>query len=56
VEGPVGRPAGRRKPPVQAQDLLGLGLIDKIIPEPAGAAHTDSETTFRNVDKHLQSL
>ena len=21
---------------------------------PAGAAHTDYETTFRNVDKHLQ--
>ncbi len=39
---------------LQAQDLLGLGLIDKIIPEPAGGAHTDYETTFRNVDKHLQ--
>ena len=41
---------------LQAQDLLGLGLIDKIIPEPAGAAHTDHETTFRNVDKHLQPV
>jgi len=40
---------------LQAQDLLGLGLIDKIIPEPAGGAHIDYETTFRNVDKHLQT-
>ena len=39
---------------LQAQDLLGLGLIDQIIPEPAGGAHIDYETTFRNVDKHLQ--
>jgi acetyl-CoA carboxylase carboxyl transferase subunit alpha len=39
---------------LQAQDLLGLGLIDRIIPEPAGGAHIDYETTFRNVDKHLQ--
>jgi acetyl-CoA carboxylase carboxyl transferase subunit alpha len=41
---------------LQAQDLLGLGLIDKIIPEPAGGAHIDYETTFRNVDKHLQPV
>jgi acetyl-CoA carboxylase carboxyl transferase subunit alpha len=41
---------------LQAQDLLGLGLIDKIIPEPAGGAHVDYETTFRNVDKHLQPV
>jgi acetyl-CoA carboxylase carboxyl transferase subunit alpha len=40
---------------LQAQDLLGLGLIDRIIPEPAGGAHIDYETTFRNVDKHLQT-
>ena len=39
---------------IQAQDLLGLGVIDKIIPEPAGGAHIDPETTFKNVDKHLQ--
>ena len=41
---------------LQAQDLLGLGLIDKIIPEPAGGAHIDYETAFRNVDKHLQPV
>ena len=39
---------------LQAQDLLGLGLIDQIIPEPAGGAHMDYETTFRTLDKHLQ--
>lgn len=36
-----------------ARDLLGLGIIDKIIPEPPGGAHIDYETTFKNVDKHL---
>jgi acetyl-CoA carboxylase carboxyl transferase subunit alpha len=36
-----------------AQDLLELGIIDKIIPEPPGGAHIDFDTTFKNVDKHL---
>ncbi len=38
---------------IRAQDLLSLGIIDKIIPEPAGAAHIDPEQTFRNVDRFL---
>jgi len=38
---------------IRAEDLLALGLIDKIIPEPAGGAHVDPEQTFKNVDKHL---
>jgi acetyl-CoA carboxylase carboxyl transferase subunit alpha len=38
-----------------AQDLLELGVIDKIIPEPAGGAHIDFDTTFKNVDKHLSA-
>ncbi|MCX6558905.1 MAG: acetyl-CoA carboxylase carboxyltransferase subunit alpha [Candidatus Aminicenantes bacterium] len=38
---------------LRAQDHFGFGLIDKIIPEPAGGAHIDSETTFKTVDKHL---
>lgn len=38
---------------LRAQKLYELGIIDKIIPEPPGAAHMDYETTFRNVDKHL---
>jgi len=36
-----------------AQDLLGFGIIDKIIPEPPGGAHIDYEQTFKNVDKQL---
>ncbi len=36
-----------------AEDLLELGIIDKIIPEPPGGAHIDFDTTFKNVDKHL---
>jgi acetyl-CoA carboxylase carboxyl transferase subunit alpha len=38
-----------------AKDLLELGIIDKIIPEPPGGAHIDFETTFKNVDKHLNA-
>jgi acetyl-CoA carboxylase carboxyl transferase subunit alpha len=42
---------------IRAQDLYGLGVIDKIIPEPPGGAHIDYEQTFKNVDKYLsQSL
>ncbi len=38
---------------IRAQDLLELGIIDKIIPEPPGGAHIDPEATFRAVDKHI---
>jgi acetyl-CoA carboxylase carboxyl transferase subunit alpha len=38
-----------------AQDLLELGIIDKIIQEPPGGAHIDFDTTFKNVDKHLNT-
>jgi acetyl-CoA carboxylase carboxyl transferase subunit alpha len=38
---------------IRAQDLLELGVIDKIIPEPPGGAHIDPEQTFKNVDKQL---
>lgn len=36
-----------------ARDLLALGIIDKIIPEPPGGAHIDPEQTFRLVDRYL---
>jgi acetyl-CoA carboxylase carboxyl transferase subunit alpha len=39
-----------------AQDLLELGIIDKIIPEPPGGAHVDFEQTFKNVDKQLSAI
>lgn len=38
-----------------AQDLLDLGIIDKIIPEPPGGAHIDYNLTFKNVDKYLNA-
>jgi acetyl-CoA carboxylase carboxyl transferase subunit alpha len=38
---------------IRAQDLLELGIIDKIIPEPPGGAHIDPEGTFKTVDKHI---
>jgi acetyl-CoA carboxylase carboxyl transferase subunit alpha len=38
---------------IRAQDLLELGIIDKIIPEPPGGAHIDPDQTFKNVDKHI---
>jgi acetyl-CoA carboxylase carboxyl transferase subunit alpha len=38
---------------IQAKDLLELGIIDKIIPEPPGGAHIDFEQTFKNVDRQL---
>ncbi|MFQ6083381.1 MAG: acetyl-CoA carboxylase carboxyltransferase subunit alpha [Candidatus Aminicenantia bacterium] len=37
-----------------AQDLLNSGVIDAIIPEPIGGAHSDYEQTFKNVDKYLK--
>jgi len=36
-----------------AKDLLEMGIIESIIPEPPGGAHVDFEQTFKNVDKHL---
>jgi len=38
---------------IEAKDLLAMGIIDKIIAEPAGGAHIDYEQTFKNVDKDL---
>jgi acetyl-CoA carboxylase carboxyl transferase subunit alpha len=38
---------------IRAQDLLELGIIDKIIPEPPGGAHVDPDQTFKNVDKYI---
>jgi acetyl-CoA carboxylase carboxyl transferase subunit alpha len=38
---------------IRAQDLLELGIIDKIIPEPPGGAHIDPESTFKAVDRHI---
>jgi acetyl-CoA carboxylase carboxyl transferase subunit alpha len=43
-----------------AQDLLQLGVIDEIIPEPIGGAHRDKANTIKtvisSVEKHLLDL
>jgi acetyl-CoA carboxylase carboxyl transferase subunit alpha len=36
-----------------AQDLVELGMVDEIIPEPLGGAHTDYETSAENVRKAI---
>ncbi len=38
---------------ITAPDLLGLGLIDAIVPEPRGGAHTDADGAARFVDEAL---
>jgi len=38
-----------------SKDLMGYGIIDEIIPEPAGGAHVDYDLTFKNVNKHLHA-
>ena len=37
-----------------ATDLLNLGIIDEIIPEPVGGAHKDSEKAARNIKEVLE--
>jgi acetyl-CoA carboxylase carboxyl transferase subunit alpha len=45
---------------ITAKHLLELGLVDEVIPEPLGGAHTDQETTIRALQecllKHLDAL
>ena len=38
---------------ITANDLLDLGLVDEIIPEPLGGAHNDPKTTAETLKKHL---
>ncbi len=38
---------------ITAKDLLELGLVDEIIPEPLGGAHNDPKTTAETLKKHL---
>jgi acetyl-CoA carboxylase carboxyl transferase subunit alpha len=45
---------------ITARHLLELGLVDEIIPEPLGGAHTDHDTTAKTLQtvllKHLEEL
>jgi acetyl-CoA carboxylase carboxyl transferase subunit alpha len=38
---------------ITAKDLLELKLVDEIVPEPLGGAHTDGETTAASLKAHL---
>jgi acetyl-CoA carboxylase carboxyl transferase subunit alpha len=40
---------------ITAVDLKALGLVDEIIPEPAGGAHVSHEQLFASVDRVLTS-
>ena len=45
---------------VTAEDLKGLGVIDRIVPEPVGGAHRDPQTAIRfladTIDDELSKL
>jgi acetyl-CoA carboxylase carboxyl transferase subunit alpha len=38
---------------ITAKDLLGLGLVDEVVPEPLGGAHNDPAMTAESLKKHL---
>jgi acetyl-CoA carboxylase carboxyl transferase subunit alpha len=38
---------------ITAKDLFELGLVDEIVPEPLGGAHTDPEKTAEKLGEHL---
>ena len=38
---------------ITAKDLFELGLVDEIIPEPLGGAHTDPEAVAKTLQRHL---
>jgi acetyl-CoA carboxylase carboxyl transferase subunit alpha len=40
---------------ITAKDLRDLGIVDEIVPEPDGGAHTDHEATARLLDEVLDS-
>ena len=39
-----------------AGDLEKLGVVDRVIPEPLGGAHRDSETTINSVGKAIAAM
>jgi len=45
---------------ITARDLLALGLVDEVVPEPLGGAHTDPETCAQTLKaallKHLEEI
>lgn len=45
---------------ISAQDLIGFGVVDEIVPEPVGGAHRDPQATIERlgdaVEKHVREL
>jgi acetyl-CoA carboxylase carboxyl transferase subunit alpha len=39
---------------ISAQELLAMNIVDRIVPEPVGGAHSDRETTMTNVAEALE--
>jgi acetyl-CoA carboxylase carboxyl transferase subunit alpha len=39
---------------ITAEDLIRLKIVDRIVPEPPGGAHSDPETTLKNVGDALE--
>jgi len=39
---------------ITAEDMVELGVIDEIVPEPAGGAHSDYDSTAANLSSALQ--
>jgi acetyl-CoA carboxylase carboxyl transferase subunit alpha len=39
---------------ITAQDLLEMKIVDRIIPEPPGGAHSDPEATFKSVGEAIE--
>jgi acetyl-CoA carboxylase carboxyl transferase subunit alpha len=39
---------------ITAPDLVALGIVDEMVPEPPGAAHADPEALFRTLDAVLE--
>jgi len=40
---------------ITAQDLIGLGVVDKIVPEPVGGAHADSAAAIASVGDAVEA-
>jgi acetyl-CoA carboxylase carboxyl transferase subunit alpha len=39
---------------ITAQDLLGMKIVDRIIPEPSGGAHSDPEAAIKAVGDAIE--
>src|SRR5215475_11874412 len=40
---------------ITAPDLMRFGVVDEIVPEPAGGAHVDHEALFKTLDRVIDA-